>query len=189
MEEWRAVFGFEGSYEVSSYGRVRSLDRIIVRSDGRVLRWKGRILIPRQANAKRYPVVSLGADLQIGVHKLVMITFVGPCPPGMEVLHGDGDKSNNSLVNLSYGTHLENMADAVAAGVMVANGTWFRGERCKRRHLLLAPNLHERFDCRRCLACLKANQMRRAKRWRDFEMQALADQVYVDLGFELEAAA
>jgi hypothetical protein len=59
----------------------------------------------------------------IRVHTLVLLAFVGPCPDGMECLHGDGDPANNALSNLRWGTHKENVEDAVR------HGTQRRGER------------------------------------------------------------
>lgn len=53
------------------------------------------------------------------VHRLVLKTFVGPCPPGHECRHTDGDKSNNALSNLSWGTKLENAADTIQLGRQV----------------------------------------------------------------------
>lgn len=50
------------------------------------------------------------------VHRVVLEAFVGPCPPGMECLHGDDDKSNNRLGNLRWGTHQENAADTARGG-------------------------------------------------------------------------
>ena len=52
------------------------------------------------------------------IHRLVLETFVGPCPPGMECRHLDGNPSNNSLKNLCWGTRLENMQDAARQGAM-----------------------------------------------------------------------
>jgi hypothetical protein len=51
------------------------------------------------------------------VHRLVLLAFVGPCPEGMEARHfPDGDKSNNRVGNLSWGTRVENMADKIVQG-------------------------------------------------------------------------
>jgi hypothetical protein len=50
------------------------------------------------------------------LHRLVLEAFVGPCPSGMEALHGDGNGANNRLGNLRWGTHPENMADAKRHG-------------------------------------------------------------------------
>lgn len=52
----------------------------------------------------------------ISVHRLVLMAFVGPCPSGMEACHNDGDPSNNSLSNLRWDTHKNNMADCIKHG-------------------------------------------------------------------------
>jgi hypothetical protein len=51
-----------------------------------------------------------------GIHRLVLEAFVGPCPPGMECLHVDGDRENNRVSNLRWGTRRENQADRVRHG-------------------------------------------------------------------------
>lgn len=50
------------------------------------------------------------------VHRLVLESFVGPCPEGMEACHNDGDPSNNSLYNLRWGTRQENYDDSIRHG-------------------------------------------------------------------------
>ena len=63
------------------------------------------------------------------VHVMVLVGFVGPCPPGLECLHKDGDKLNNRLSNLRWGTHVENSEDARR------HGTLLLGESCNRAKL------------------------------------------------------
>lgn len=113
--EWRDVPGYEGLYQASTDGRIRSLDRDIVRPDGVVIRTvRGREL-------KRYPVGSYlnvhlsvdGKRHQVTVHKLVLLTFKGPLPDGQERLHGIGGPWDNSIGNLRYGTRAENVKDRV----------------------------------------------------------------------------
>lgn len=53
------------------------------------------------------------------VHRLVAAAFLGPCPAGQEVMHKDDNPGNARLDNLSYGTHLENVRDAVAKGRII----------------------------------------------------------------------
>lgn len=124
-EEWRPVVGFEGLYEVSSFGRVRSLDRVI----DVVGRWgtperrryKGRLLRPQFDQRSPYWRVVLTVNsTKTGhcVHALVLAAFVGPCPEGQEALHRDCDSRNNALVNLRYGTRTENREDSRAAGTL-----------------------------------------------------------------------
>jgi hypothetical protein len=62
-----------------------------------------------------YPRVKIDR-LDFKVHQLVLQTFVGPCPPGMECRHLDGDKMNCHLSNLTWGTRQENMADRTRLG-------------------------------------------------------------------------
>ncbi len=127
-EEWKDVVGWEGSYQVSDTGRVRSLDRSITRVDGVVLRVRGQIL--KQATHKNtgYRLVSLARNCNIThayVHRLVLEAFVGPCPPGMETCHGTGEgRGDNRLTNLSWGTHAQN-----AGPDRVRDGTMLSGER------------------------------------------------------------
>lgn len=82
-EEWRAVLGYEGLYEVSSHGRIRSLDRVSRFVDGRVREHKGRMLQPA---TNRYQYIFLfpekGPRKKFPVHGLVLAAFRGPRPSG-----------------------------------------------------------------------------------------------------------
>lgn len=57
-----------------------------------------------------------GRPVKRGVHRILLEAFVGPCPKGMESCHGDGNRANNALSNLRYGTKLENGRDKVLHG-------------------------------------------------------------------------
>lgn len=109
-EHWKSVPGFEGRYEVSSEGRVRSLLR-----GGRVLR--------AGIASHGYPMVVLGRGNPRTIHSLVAEAFLGPRPAGQEVRHKDGNRKNASAGNLCYGTRSENIRDAVA------HGTWMSAAR------------------------------------------------------------
>jgi hypothetical protein len=52
------------------------------------------------------------------LHRIILETFVGPCPDGMECLHRDNDKTNNAVPNLRWGSHRENIRDAAADGLL-----------------------------------------------------------------------
>jgi hypothetical protein len=117
-ERWRAVVGHEGAYEVSDQGQVRSLDRIVVLNDGRTRFAAGRVL---RAGLTGYGYLHVGLGLEgrrlnRKIHQLVMQAFVGPCPEGMEVCHGPGGKTDNRLINLSYGTKSQNQVDRLRDG-------------------------------------------------------------------------
>lgn len=107
-ELWRPVVGWEGLYEVSDQGRVRSLPRTTT---------KGRVLKLRLAEG--YPAVSLSKEAVVRtrkVHKLVIEAFIGPCPEGLEVRHLNGVSTDARLLNLRYGTRSENARDRVLHG-------------------------------------------------------------------------
>ena len=117
MEEWRDVIGCEGWYQVSSKGRVRSVDRVVTFSDGRLRKYKGRIISQYLGNG--YPRVTLkmnGVDLRAHVHSLVAKAFLGPRPFAHDVLHGDGNRANNFVSNLRYGTRKDNSRDSITHG-------------------------------------------------------------------------
>lgn len=113
-EEWREVVGRDG-YEVSSYGRVRSVERVILRR-GFPAQMKGRILAQRKQNAG-YMVVNLGLGYQKLVHRLVALAWIGNPPDGTEVNHIDGNKTNNRVENLEYVSRKQNMRHAQDTGL------------------------------------------------------------------------
>lgn len=122
MENWKAIPGFEGFYEVSDQGRVRSVERTVTvrgRSDGQTAKIiRERILKPGLSSGR--PVVNLRSDTDRRhalVHHLVLEAFVGPCPDGMECRHLDDKRRNNALRNLEWGTRRENMADRKRNGL------------------------------------------------------------------------
>lgn len=103
-EEWRAVVGCEGRYEVSSLGRVRS-----------ILRDEPYVLTP-SVPVGCYPQVALAVARGIRetrtVHALVLEAFVGPRPSSRhEGAHNDGVKEHSALSNLAWKTFEENEAD------------------------------------------------------------------------------
>jgi hypothetical protein len=121
-EEWRDVVGWEGLYEVSSLGRVRSLDREIVHYRGGLARRKGRVL-SASPDSDGYPMVHLyrdGARTSRLVHALVCPAFHGPRPfPAAEVLHADETRTNCAASNLAWGSHKANMRQAYESGRVI----------------------------------------------------------------------
>lgn len=118
MEEiWKDIPGYEGRYQVSDQGRVRSLDQVVNGFHPSRLgpckhHRKGRILKPGRFTSSGHVSVVLGHGAHGSpVHQLVMLAFVGPCPEGMEICHNNGDASDNRLENLRYDTRSENMRD------------------------------------------------------------------------------
>ena len=109
-EIWKDVFGFEGLYQVSNLGKVRSLDRLVNSGIG-IRLYKGRVLKPVNNN-DGYLQVALSKDgkqTTFLVHRLVYEAFNGKIPEGMQVNHIDEDKTNNSIENLNVMTSKENI--------------------------------------------------------------------------------
>lgn len=115
-EEWRPIPGYEGVYEVSNEGRVRSLNRVFIRADGQRQGWRGRVLSSTLVG-RGYPSVMLLHGVRRPIHILVCTAFHGPRPSAVhQVAHGDGDPTNNRAGNLRWATPAENSADAVRHG-------------------------------------------------------------------------
>jgi len=126
IEQWRPVVGWEGFYEVSDQGRVRSLERTVVSAAGIAQRLKGGIMRYR-INRRRggYATVALcrnGAYDYQYVHRLVLQAFIGDPPYGMQAAHGDGNPLNNCLRNLRWATCVDNIRDKQS------HGTQLKGE-------------------------------------------------------------
>lgn len=110
--EWRSIAGYEGRYEVSDEGQVRSLltDRVLKAAP----------------NSRKYFTVNLydGSSPKKGcsfsVHQLVAWAFLGPQPEGLTVNHKDGKKGNNAKENLEYVTYAENNRHARETGLASA---------------------------------------------------------------------
>ena len=123
-EEWRAVPNFETYYEISNYGNVRSLPRVVEYGRHKRTSYAGRRL--KQFVTNGYLSVKLARGYPpktFYVHALVLQAFVGERPVTEdrgEIRHLDGDKANNTLTNLVYGTVVENGADRVKHNKMKA---------------------------------------------------------------------
>ena len=112
MENWKDIPGYEGRYQVSDQGRVKSFCRTV----------EGVLLRPGRMPGGHLSV-ALGKGNSQCVHKLVLLAFVGAAPEKYECLHSNGIPSDNRLENLRWGTRSENIKDAVR------HGTWLTPER------------------------------------------------------------
>jgi hypothetical protein len=110
MEVWKDIPGYEGRYQASNLGRIRSLTRK-VRIGINYRTAEGQILRQFDITQKGYKGVCLSRKLKY-VHKLVAMTFLQHTPDGFNttVDHIDFDKSNNSVDNLRLISHAENSA-------------------------------------------------------------------------------
>lgn len=117
MENWKSVAGWEGWYEVSDKGRVRSLTRKSI-ANGAPATYKG-VLLKCSIGKNGYARVTFTRPQfkqQRYVHDLVAEAFIGPRAPSLEVCHADGTRTNNTLSNLRYGSRSENARDRIQHG-------------------------------------------------------------------------
>ena len=159
VEKWLPAVGYEGRYEVSNQGRVRSVGRII-EIGVQTRRVFGRILQP--STGVRYLYVGLqdgaGKTKRINIHTLVLTAFVGACPEGMEALHGHGGTHDNSLANLHWDTRAENNRDLVRQD----RHHYSRRTTCDKGHEL-KPRRRYGQEIRYCPTCQRdAARLRRA---------------------------
>ncbi len=117
-ETWRPVVGYEDAYEVSDFGRVRSVNRVITRIDGRLLPLTGMIRA-QHIGRGGYLQVSLSRDSTTRaarVHILVAKAFLSRPAGEVEVCHRNGNPRDNRVANLRWGTHKSNVEDAIRLG-------------------------------------------------------------------------
>ena len=112
--DWRPVYGFEGRYEINSDGDVRNIQ--CINKDGTYY-----VLKPRVSDTG-YVMVSLTKpgsrrSKNKKLHRLLMLSFVGPDPDRPVVNHKDGNKLNNDLSNLEWTTSSENNIHAIRTGL------------------------------------------------------------------------
>lgn len=181
-ERWLPIPGYEGWYEVSDLGRVRSVERTFRHRDGRVRTYPSVMVTPTLGRGG-YLRVSLsrgGVQRTGSVHQLVMLAFVGPRPPGLEVCHNDDVRRNNVLSNLRYDTKSANAQDALKHG----RNREASKVACPWSHLLVAPNLVPSKLAkghRGCLACSRAGAARTYQRRNGLpvsDMRQLSDEYY-----------
>lgn len=111
-EIWRDIPEYEGYYQISSFGRVKSLDRVTTRNNGEKFHWKERYLKLRK-NKKGYYIASLNKNniqRKREVHQLMAMAFLNhkPCGHKLVVNHKNLNPSDNRLENLEIVTNREN---------------------------------------------------------------------------------
>jgi len=113
LEQWRPVAGYEGLYEVSDQGRVRSLTRIV---SGK--RFQGKLLNPYAGGRKGYLQVWLASPnrKKFYLHYLVARAFHGERPLSNDCRHLNDNHLDNRAVNLAWGTRSQNIQDAILNG-------------------------------------------------------------------------
>lgn len=152
-EVWTPVKGFEGFYEVSDFGSVRSVPRYVNHSkSGQVLR-KGVVLSPGW-NTNGYKIVNLtqnGSSRVVTIHRVVAEAFL-PNPENKRLIrHLNDIKVDNRLENLAWGTNSDNSYDAVRNGVHNES----RKTHCPKGHPYDEENTYRQGTSRKCRTCRK----------------------------------
>ena len=116
-EIWKPVVGFEGVYEVSNFGKVRGVERLVKHSSGSYYTKKSKELklVESTSKGKKYYAVKLscnGVSKTHNVHKIVAMAFLNhsPCKWNAVIDHIDGDGQNNRVDNLQILTNRENIS-------------------------------------------------------------------------------
>jgi hypothetical protein len=118
IEVWKEALCWEGTYEVSNYGSVRSITRIVYSSNGKSMTFQGRALSACKTTGGYLQVVFSRDDKHFNkpVHRLVLETFASAPKANQVSCHNDGDKNNNRLDNLRWDTQSNNLKDRITHG-------------------------------------------------------------------------
>lgn len=173
-EEWRDIPGWEGLYQASSFGQVRSVprERLVQRSAGIVrVRYKGRLLrqdLNKETGYFQVKLVDGARRRTYTVHSVVCLSFNGAAPTGQEAAHNDGDKGNNAARNLRWSTHADNNADQATHGT---RAKWDKMPHAKlteaqtaeiRKSREVGQRLAERYGISASLICMIRKGRRRS---------------------------
>lgn len=153
QEVWRDIRGYEGYYQVSNFGNVRSVGRKIVYKDGRCYQYKGKIL--KFGDCKGYKFVILHRDGDVKncrVCRLVAIHFIENPNNLPQVNHKDENTGNDRVDNLewcdmkynnAYGTHIKRSQETAERNrkpfICIETGKIYRNARQCARELRLLP--------------------------------------------------
>ena len=116
---WRDIPGFEGDYQASVFGEIRSVNKTIIRSNGRTYKRECKILKPAPYQGWLKCALSFPGSKNpytTYVHRLVAMAWIGERPDGLTVDHIDGNKKNNAAWNLEYVTQSENCRRSFVTG-------------------------------------------------------------------------
>lgn len=165
-EEWKSVVGYEGLYEVSDYGNIRSVDRVV--DKGRYLSFRKGKPLKQHTHKKGYKEVHLcknGEEKILKVHRLVAFAFI-PNPNNLpQINHKDENTANNCVSNLewcdgsyniNYGERNKRIAEKVGFGInqFTTEGVFVRRYSSVRQAAketgIKYPSILETARCGRC---------------------------------------
>lgn len=146
MEFWKDIPGYEGYYQVSNYGRVKSLPRKIYNKGNKSFCFnKGRILkYSSDVGDYKYVILFKANDKRrtLKIHRLVAHAFCGGYEEGLEVNHKDGDRHNNKSDNLEWVTRSQNVRDTYKRG-RNTNGEKNNSSKLQNRDIGVIASLYD----------------------------------------------
>ncbi len=132
MEIWKDIEGYIGLYQISNYGRLKSLARISKRGE-----IPERIMCTHTSKRgyKRAPLAKNGISKTYFIHTLVAVAFHTKSHPKHEVNHKDGDKLNNRSENLEWVSHKQNLKHASENDLLATgkNGKHYRAKKVQHK--------------------------------------------------------
>jgi len=159
IEVWKDVKDYEGHYQISSFGRVKSMSRLRHTRDGNYAPLHEKIL-KEKTNKHGYKVLHLRWDDKEcwpSVHRLVASAFISNTEDKPTVNHKDCNKTNNNVSNLEWSTYSEQMVHAVHNELVEVRGNpkyspdfkqevfnYFKAHNCSLMDIVLRFNISER---------------------------------------------
>lgn len=180
--------GYEGYYQVSNYGNIKSLDRVIKEKTGKTQTIKGRVLKQR-INPGGYCYVGLrknGVKATFAIHQLVAQTFLDNPENKPTVNHINGIKTDNNISNLEWATYSENLSHAYNSGLRTAASLQTVGNKNYKRklkseqvieikRLLAAGSLtHKEIATKFSVARSTITEIKSGRRWKHLNIIPLA---------------
>lgn len=153
-ERWKPIPGYEGLYEVSNMGRVKSLARLRhgVGPHRASCEYRERIMLGNlNYGYRKVTLYKDGVQHQMFVHRLVLTAFVSESPSGMITRHLNGIRTDNRVENLAWGTFEENEADKRRHGT-VTNGRRNHSAKATAHDVLAIRARHKRGETSREIA-------------------------------------
>ena len=145
QEIWKSVQGFEGRYEVSSLGRFKALNRLLVYKDGRQGRLNEKMIKGTIGN-NGYYTITFDSKTRKLAHRVIAETFLGNQEYRLTVNHKDGNKLNNQIDNLEWATYKENNNHARKTNLNQQHGENSNFSKYSDQFIEAVRNVHAKYS-------------------------------------------